>query len=107
MLGWVVFTPWPGPWRAEGAALAALNVMSTVLCTDHSGLGPSWGPLGMLPTTEVDLGFRVGLLLSPSLLLCLACPEEARSRREYLCSAGVLEARRASSRLPTQGPGDG
>lgn len=74
MLGWVVFTPWPGPWRAEGAALTALNVMSTVLCTDHSGLGPSWGPLGMLPTTEVDLGFRVGLLLSPSLLLCHRLP---------------------------------
>lgn len=64
MLGWVVFTPRPGPSRMEGAAPAALNAMSMVLCTDYNGLEPSLGPLGVLPTMEVDLGFCVGVLLS-------------------------------------------
>lgn len=101
MLGWVVFTSWPGPSRMEGAAPAALNTMSMVLCTDYRGLGPSWGPLGKPPTMEVDLGFCVGVVLSQ---LAAWLPQK---RREYLCPAGFLEALRASSHLLPQDPGDG
>lgn len=89
----------------EGAAPAALNAMCMVLCTDCSGLEPSLDPLGILPTMEVDLGFCGGGGSQP--VGCLASPEKAQLRREYLCPAGFLEALTASSHLLTQGPGDG
>lgn len=61
----MVFTLWPGPWRVEGAALAGLNAMLMVLCTDYSGLEHSLGLLQMVPTKEVDLGVASGLSGSP------------------------------------------
>lgn len=94
----MVSTPWPGPWRVEGASLAGLNAMLMVLCTDCSGLEHSLGLFQMVPTRKVDLGVASGLSGSPR-----RGTAEDGSAHAQLGFWGSLEL----FLVDLQGPGDG
>lgn len=89
MLGWVVSTPWPGPWRAEGAALAGLNAVLVVLCADIVAGSSAWDGANQGGGSGEEFGCQP--------VVCLAPPEEAELMRQCLCPAGFLGALRVSS----------
>lgn len=94
----MVSTPWPGPARVEGAALAGPNAMLVVPCADCSGLEHSLGLLQMVPTREVDLGVASVLSGSPR-----RGAAEDGSAHAQLGFRGSLEL----FLVDLQGPGDG